>query len=66
MKCKKETQFQKNMYTPEPGEERLAALIKEAGKDARARKKKAMDYHFKKLRAAVRGTLQSFEQTTTS
>ncbi len=34
-------------------EERLAALIKEAGAAARARKKKAMDEHFKKLRAVV-------------
>lgn len=35
----------------ESAEERLAALIKEAGAAARARKKKAMDEHFKKLRA---------------
>ncbi len=35
----------------ESAEERLAALIKEAGAAARARKKKAMVEHFKKLRA---------------
>ncbi len=37
----------------ESAEERLAELIKEAGAEARARKKKAMDLHFKKLRAVV-------------
>jgi hypothetical protein len=37
----------------EAGEEQLAALIKQAGAEARARKRKAMDQHFKKLRAAI-------------
>ncbi len=37
----------------ESAEEQLAKLIKEAGAEARARKKKAMDLHFKKLRAVV-------------
>ncbi len=34
-------------------EERLAELIKEAGAEARARNKKAMEQHFKKLRAVI-------------
>ncbi len=42
---------------PESGEDELAQLIKEAGETARERKKKAMDEHFKKLRAAITGTL---------
>ena len=41
----------------ESGEEELALLIKEAGKTARARKKKAMDEHFQKLNLAIIGTL---------
>ncbi len=41
----------------ESGEEELAILIKEAGKTARARKKKAMDEHFQKLHMAIVGTL---------
>jgi len=63
---KKKTTDKNDAYVPETGEENLAALIKEAGAEARARKKKIMDYHFKKLRAAARGTLDSFEQATTS
>lgn len=42
-----------NKYVPEPGEETLSKLIKEAGAEARARKKMAMANHFKKLRAAI-------------
>jgi hypothetical protein len=39
----KENKTDKNIaYTPEPGEEELAKLIKEAGETARARRKKAM------------------------
>ena len=41
----------------ESGEEELAILIKEAGRTARARKKKAMDEHFQKLHMAIIGTL---------
>ncbi len=37
----------------ETGEEQLAALIRQAGDEARARKKKAMELHYKKLKAAV-------------
>jgi hypothetical protein len=47
---------QNNTFPDEPGEEQLAKLIKEAGKTARERKKKTMDNHFKKLRAAIAGT----------
>jgi len=42
-----------NEYVPEPGEKSLAQLIKEAGEEARMRKKKIMEYHFKKLRKAI-------------
>ncbi len=47
---------------PEPGEEELAKLIKEAGKTARERKKKVMAEHFKKLRAAITGATSSPQQ----
>lgn len=40
-------------YIPEPGEKALELLIKEAGREARKRKKKAMDNHFQKLHAAI-------------
>jgi len=63
---KKKTTAQNNAHMLEPGEENLAVLIKEAGAEARARKKKAMDYHAKKLRTAARGTLDSFSQDTAS
>lgn len=42
-----------NAYIPEPGEKDLDLLIKEAGEEARERKKKAMKTHFHKLHAAV-------------
>ncbi len=58
---KKETD-QTSSYIPEPGEEALAILIKEAGAEARARKKKAMEYHFQKVHAAACDTLASFKQ----
>ncbi len=37
----------------ETAEERLTALIKQAGDEARARKKKALAWHSKKLQAAI-------------
>ncbi len=37
----------------EVGEEQLAILIKQAGEEARARKREAMDRHFKRLRSAI-------------
>ena len=52
--------------TPESGEEALAKLIKEAGAEARTRKKKAMEYHFKKLHAAACDTLASFERANST
>ncbi len=60
----KDNKADKNIaYTPEPGEKELAKLIKEAGETARARKKKAMDEHLKKLHAAIAGTLSSTQKT---
>lgn len=50
---KKKVTDQNNVYVSEPGEEALAILIKEAGVEARARKKQAMAVHFQKLHAAV-------------
>lgn len=43
----------KSKYIPEPGEEALTMLIKEAGAEARSRKKMAMANHFKKLHVAI-------------
>ena len=37
----------------ETGEEQLSQLIKQAGDEARARKKKAMALHYKKLKAVI-------------
>ena len=37
----------------EVGEEQLAILIKQAGEEARARKREAMDRHFKRLESAI-------------
>lgn len=37
----------------ETAEERLTALIKQAGDEARARKQKAMAWHLKKLQAVI-------------
>ena len=55
MKDKKESPDRTDSM--ESGEEELAILIKEAGKTARARKKKAMDEHFQKLHMAIIGDL---------
>ena len=37
----------------ETGEEHLAALIRQAGDEARAQNKKVMELHYRKLEAAV-------------
>jgi len=42
-------------------EKRLAALIKQAGDEARARKRKAMAWHFKKLQTVI-GEAVSLQQ----
>lgn len=51
---KKNVRDKNQAYVPEPGENALELLIKEAGREARKRKKKAMDNHFQKLQAAIR------------
>ena len=56
---KKEKVVSTSGNLPESGEEKLAMLIKEAGESARARKKKAMDEHFKRRHMAVTGALSS-------
>ena len=43
----------KNNQNQEPGEEQLNELIKQAGNEARARKKKAWARHLEMLQAAV-------------
>ena len=43
----------KSTCIPEPGEEALVKLIKEAGAEARTRKRKAMANHWQKLHAAI-------------
>jgi hypothetical protein len=37
----------------EAGEEQLAALIKQAGEEARGRKREALDRHFKMLQTVI-------------
>ncbi len=49
-------------YIPESGEESLAILIRKAGAEARARKKKAMEYHLRKLHAAACDNLAAFTE----
>ncbi len=49
-------------YVPEPGEENLAVLIKEAGQTARERKKRMLEEHFKKVNLAVTGQLGKLQQ----
>jgi hypothetical protein len=43
----------KNKKHQEVGEEQLTVLIKQAGDEARARKREALDQHFKMLRAVI-------------
>jgi hypothetical protein len=45
--------FDSNDKNQETAEKRLAALIKQAGDEARARKRKAMAWHFKKLQTVI-------------
>jgi len=47
---------------PEPGEESLATLIKEAGKTAREQKKRMLEEHYKKIHLAVTGRLGNLQQ----
>jgi dsDNA-binding SOS-regulon protein len=48
----------------ESGEEQLAALIKQAGEEARARKREALDLHFKKLRAVIAEGVSRWKNST--
>ena len=48
-----EQAFDSNDKNQETAEERLAALIKQAGDEARARKREALAWHFKKLQAVI-------------
>jgi len=50
-----------NDKNQETAEKRLAALIKQAGDEARARKRKAMAWHFKKLQTVI-GEAVSLQQ----
>lgn len=52
-------------YIAESGERELAILIKEAGKAARARKRKVMKEHFQKIHMALTGTLPSSQTSKT-
>jgi hypothetical protein len=46
----------------ETAEKRLAELIKEAGRDARLRKKKVMEQHYAKLRRIIKEAVANREQ----
>jgi len=48
-----EQAFDSNDKNQETAEERLAALIKQAGDEARARKREALAWHFKKLQTVI-------------
>jgi hypothetical protein len=45
--------FDQNNKHQEVGEEQLTVLIKQAGDEARARKREALERHFKMLRAVI-------------
>lgn len=48
-----EHEFDPNDRNQEGGEEHLAILIKQAGNDARSRKREVLYSHFEKLRAVI-------------
>lgn len=58
MKVKKE-----NISDQEEGEEQLAILIKEAGEDARKRRKRTLDKHFEKLDQTIKKAASQIRQT---
>ena len=45
--------FDSNDKNQETAEKRLATLIKQAGDEARARKREALAWHFKKLQTVI-------------
>ena len=45
--------FDPNDRNLEAGEEQLSILIKQAGNDARSRKREVMSRHYEKLRAVI-------------
>ncbi|MFH0926795.1 MAG: hypothetical protein V1872_14375 [bacterium] len=51
--CDMEQKLDVDEEDQEPGEEQLFELIKQAGDEARARKREAMAQHFKKLKDMV-------------
>jgi len=48
-----EQKLDMNEKNQEPGEEQLSILIKQAGDEARARKREILARHFNKLRATI-------------
>ena len=51
--CVMKQKFDLNDKNQETSEKRLAALIQQAGDEARVRKRKAMDWHLKKLQTVI-------------
>jgi hypothetical protein len=58
-----ESGFDMDENNQEAGEEQLADLIKQAGEEARARRQKAMEEHFSKLRAVIDEALSGQQNT---
>jgi hypothetical protein len=46
-------------YIQEEGEDQLSELIKQAGAEARKRRKKALDNHFKKIKKIIADVVRS-------
>jgi len=47
----------------EVGEEQLAVLINQAGEEARSRKRKALDRHFKRIREVIAESVSSRQES---
>lgn len=45
--------FDPNDRNQEAGEEQLSIMIRQAGNDARSRKREALTHHYEKLRAVI-------------
>jgi len=53
----------RNLDNPEEGEDQLSLLIKQAGSEARNRRKKVMDEHFDKLNKIIKQAVSRIQVT---
>jgi len=63
LRCKIMEEIKTDSASQEEGEEQLFVLIKEAGNEARNRRKKTLDEHFNKLNKIIKNAASHIQAT---